>query len=127
MVPPHISGLGFDRDGLAQVAGIPVVNQYLIVIRYNRVPAISLCEGGGGAAVRQGDRIGQFHAERVRELGDKEHHDHYEAQNHRNGQGRDQNSQIFHQRRIDRLRFRAIFHGLHTANRSDRCRSACAP
>ena len=117
----------FDRDGLTQVASFLIVYQYLVAVCYHRIPALSLGEGRSHAAIWQGDHIRQIRTERVRELGDKQHHDHYETQNHRNGQNGDQYTQIFHQGRIDRLRLRAVIHGFHTASRPDRRRSTCAP
>lgn len=85
-----------NRNALAQAVIVAVIDQDLVVFRYDGVPVGPLGETAGRRAVRQGDFGGQrdrviHSANNVRDADDNQDDDCYKASNHRGSQDRYQN------------------------------------
>lgn len=78
-----------DGNRFFEGAGQGVKNQYLIVGRHHRIPAVAFGESCGFRTAGQGDAVGHDRSIAI-ETGDKQSHDHYKPANHHHRQHRDQ-------------------------------------
>jgi len=114
------SVLRLDRHCLPQRAILAVVDEDAVVLGHDGKPVRPLGHGGGARARRHRDAVGQGQRTRLvaPEAGDKEADHHYEADNHRGGQERDQPRQKLQCGRGDRRR--VVIHGIGPACFPDR-------